>query len=366
MNYDVIVAGAGMAGAVSARIMAEKGRKVLIVEKKKQLAGNCHDYKNEYGITVHTYGPHIFHTNNSAVWNFLNRFTDFEFYQHRVLAYAEGKMIPFPINVKTINSLFETNINVGQVESFLKEQVENSKFNSEIVNFRDAVVSQVGERLYETFFKNYTAKQWGRDPEELSPEIARRIPVRKNGDNRYFSDIYQGIPKSGYSRMFERIVDHENIDILLGADYFEARDHFHDSLTIYTGKLDEYFDFKYGELEYRSLKLEFKSYENSYVQPAATVNYPNDYDWTRITEFKHFLKEDSSHTTLCYEYPASCGDPYYVVMTPENDRKREMYMEDAMKLETGKQTVFVGRLAQYRYYNMDQVIEKAMEKCGNI
>jgi len=365
MKFNAVIAGAGLSGSVSARILAEKGKKVLVVEKKKNIGGNCHDYKNEFGITVHTHGPHIFHTNCKEVWDFLNRFAEFEYYQHRVLSFADGKYIPFPINVKTINELFANDISVDEIKTFLENQVKKSKYNPEIKNFRDAVISQVGEKLYETFFKNYTIKQWGRDPEELSPEIARRIPVRENCDQRYFSDRYQGIPKYGYTRMIENILDHENISVLTGADYFDIKDNFETEITVYTGKLDRFFEYKYGELEYRSLILDFQTYNKKEFQPVATVNYPNDYDWTRITEFKHFLSEKSDHTTVCYEYPCDNGEPYYVVVTPENEQKREKYISGFEEMEK-KGVYFIGRLAQYKYFNMDQVVKQAMDKITNL
>jgi UDP-galactopyranose mutase len=362
MKYDILVVGAGLAGSTAARILAEKGKKVLVVEKHKHVAGHCHDYKNEYGITVHTYGPHIFHTNNKKVWDFVHRFTEFHYYQHKVLSYAEGKLFPFPINRDTIKEIFGIEIGTHEVKEFLENEVKKSKFNNPPKNFRDAVVSQVGERLYEMFFKNYTIKQWERDPEELSAEIAKRIPVRENRDDRYFSDKYQGIPKYGYTKMVENMLDHENISLLLGADYFEIKDIIKPELTIYTGELDRFFEYKYGKLEYRSLELELKTFDKENYQPVATVNYPNDYDWTRITEFKHFLNEKSNKTTVCFEYPKSEGEPYYIVMTEDNMKKREQYMKEVEELEKTGKYLFIGRLAEYKYYNMDQVIEASMNK----
>ncbi|BBE32103.1 UDP-galactopyranose mutase [Tepiditoga spiralis] len=360
--YDILIVGAGLAGATSARIFAEKGKKVLVVEQHKHVAGHCHDYKNEHGITVHTYGPHIFHTTNKKVWDFLNKFTDFNFYQHKVLSYANGDLIPFPINRDTLCKVYGIEIGANEVREFLNKEVEKSKYNNPPKNFKDAVVSQVGERLYEMFFKNYTIKQWERDPEELSAEIAKRIPVRENRDDRYFADKYQGIPLHGYTKMVENILDHENIAVLTGEDYFNIKDMFKPELTVYTGELDKFFDYKYGKLEYRSLDLKFKTLDQKEYQPVATVNYPNDYDWTRITEFKHFLNEKSDKTTVCFEYPKSEGEPYYIVMTEENMNKKDKYMEQVNKLEKTGKYLFIGRLAEYKYYNMDQVINAAFEK----
>jgi len=366
MKIETLVIGAGLAGSTAARMLAEKGKKVLIVEQHKHTAGHCFDYKNEDGITVHKYGPHIFHTKNKEVWDFVNRFTEFNCYQHKVLSYVEGNFISFPINRDTIKEIYGLEIPTYEVNEFLKEEVKKSKFNDPPKNFRDAVVLQVGEKLYETFFKNYTAKQWERDPEELAPEVATRIPTRENRDKRYFSDKYQGIPKNGYTKMVENMLNHKNISILLGADYFDIKDQINADLTIYTGELDRYFDYKYGKLEYRSLDLKFKTFSQEYYQPVATVNYPNDYDWTRITEFKHFLNEKSDKTTVCFEYPKAEGEPYYIVMTEENMKKREKYIEEVKKLESSGNFLFIGRLAEYKYFNMDQVIGEALFKISRI
>lgn len=364
--FDVIVVGAGLSGATSARILAEAGYKVLVIEKHKHIAGHCHDFKDENGITIHTYGPHIFHTNSKQVWDFVNRFTRFHYYQHKVLSYVEGKLVPFPINRDTLAQVFGINIATYEVEEFLEKEVKKSKFNTPAKNFRDVVVSQVGERLYELFFKNYTIKQWEKDPEELAPDVAKRIPIRTNRDDRYFSDKYQGIPKQGYTKMVEKMLEHENISLMLGVDYFEVRDLFKAKLTVYTGELDRFFDYMYGELEYRSLRLELEQVEEEYYQPVAVVNYPNEYDWTRITEYKHFLGEKSEKTVVCYEYPLSKGEPYYIVMTKENMERREKYIKQVEELEKTREYIFVGRLAEYKYYNMDQVIERAIEKVNSV
>ena len=362
MKFDVIVVGAGLAGATSARLLAEAGKKVLIIERRRHIGGNCYDYKNEYGITIHKYGPHIFHTNSSRVWRFVNRFSRFRYYQHRVLSYVDGKYVPFPINRDTVVELFGLDLSASDVEEFLKKEVERSKFSDPPRNFEDQVISQVGERLYEKFFKGYTIKQWDKDPKELSADVAKRIPVRSSRDDRYFSDKYQGIPIHGYTKMVEKMLDHENISILIGVDYFEVKEEMKADLTIYTGELDRFFDYSFGKLEYRSLEFEFVTYDMEYYQPVAVVNYPNDYDWTRITEYKYFLDEKSPKTTVSYEYPKSEGEPYYVVLTEENMKRRDRYIKEVEKLEMSGEYIFVGRLAEYKYYNMDQVIERVMEK----
>jgi UDP-galactopyranose mutase len=362
MKFDAIIVGAGLAGATSARLLAEKGRRVLVVEKHRHVAGHCHDYRNEQGITIHTYGPHIFHTNDEPVWRFVGRFTEFHIFQHRVLSYAEGKLVPFPINVDTINQVFNVSIGVDEVASFLKRQVAASKYVDPPRNFRDAVVSQVGERLYKLFFENYTRKQWERDPELLSAEVAKRIPVRANRDDRYFSDRYQGIPARGYTAMVASILDHPGISVMLGADWFELRDGLETELTVFTGELDRFFDFKEGKLEYRSLDLVLKTFDKERYQEAAVVNYPNDYDWTRVTEYKAFLDEDSPRTTVCFEYPRSAGEPYYIVPTAENAERKAAYMKKVAELEASGAWLFIGRLAEYAYFNMDQVVRSTMDK----
>jgi len=362
MKWDVVVVGAGLAGSVAARHFAESGKKVLVIEQHKHVAGHCHDYRDEAGITVHTYGPHIFHTVNKSVWNYVNRFTDFHYFQHRVLSYAGGRLFPFPINRDTINEVFGVSISTGEVRAFLDAEVAKAKFNNPPQNFRDAVVSQVGERLYDLFFKLYTMKQWERNPEELSADIARRIPVRDNRDDRYFSDPYQGLPKNGYTKMVESILDHENISFMLGVDYFTVKNEITSPLTIYTGELDKYFDYKHGKLEYRSLDIRFETLDQEEFQEAAVVNYPNDYEWTRITEFKKMTGERSPKTTICYEIPKSEGEPYYIVLTDDNISKRDLYMQEVQKLEKAGTHLFIGRLAEYTYYNMDQVIAATLAK----
>ncbi len=362
--FDILVAGAGLAGLTSARILAERGKKVLVVERRRHIGGNCYDYRNAHGITVHAHGPHIFHTNFRDVWDFVRRFSDFNYYQHRVLSYAQGVCYPFPINCDTLSMVMGKRIAVSEVAGILREEVAAAEFTDPPRNFRDAIVSQVGERLYEMFFAPYTEKQWGRSPELLSADVANRIPIRENRDDRYFSDTYQGIPGHGYTALMQRMADHENISILTGADYFSVRDIVSPELTIYTGELDRFFDYSYGKLEYRSLRFELKNYPVESYQDAAVVNYPKDYDWTRVTEFKKLSGEVSDMSTVCFEYPAAAGEPYYVVMTEENINKREAYLERITELEERGAFLFIGRLAEYRYYNMDQVIKRAMDRVG--
>jgi UDP-galactopyranose mutase len=365
-KYDVLVVGAGLSGVTAARIMAERGKSVLVLEKSGHIGGNCYDEKTPAGITVHRFGPHIFHTLSKPIWDFVNRFSPFRLYQHRVLTYVDGRLLPFPINRDTICELYGIDISVREVESFLKTEVSQSAFGDPPENFRDAVVSQVGEFLYEKFFHQYTRKQWATDPVELAPEIAGRIPVRANRDDRYFTDPYQGIPEPGYTRMMENMLNHPLIDLSLSTDYLSERKEWDQpgrfGLVVYTGRLDDYFDHVYGTLDYRSVEFEFQTLPLEQYQPAAVVNYPNDYDFTRITEFKHFTGEESDSTVICREYPASEGVPAYVVLNQENIGRRQAYLDHVQELEAARQTVFVGRLAEYRYYNMDQVIASVLLK----
>ncbi len=361
----VLIIGAGFAGATAARLLAENGCQIEVIEKRDQAGGNCYDEKTACGITIHRYGPHIFHTNNQAVWKFCNRFSDFRFFQHRVLSYVDGQMIPFPINRDTICQLYGIEMDIREVGSFLEQEVARSSFNNPPQNFRDVVVGQVGELLYEKFFHRYTLKQWETDPKELSTEIAGRIPVRQNRDNRYFTDRYQGIPEQGYTQLIQNMMDHPNIDLQLETDYLADRERWNQEnydLIVYTGQLDAFFDFSYGRLAYRSVRFDFKTLPMKQYQPAAVVNYPNDYDFTRITEFKQMTGEQADSTVICCEYPSAEGVPSYVVLTPENLGKRQAYLDHVAELEATGKFLFVGRLAEYRYYNMDQVIASVMQK----
>lgn len=361
-DYNVIVAGAGLAGATAANLLADSGLEVLVVEKRQHIAGNCFDEKNAFGITVHRYGPHIFHTNDMDVWRFVNRFSRFYLYEHKVLSSVAGKFVPFPINLDTVNAIFGLDLDESGLKTFFRAEAERSAFHQPAENFRDVVVSQIGERLYELFFKNYTIKQWQQDPEKLAPEVAQRIPVRFDRDDRYFQDKFQGIPQAGFTKLVEKMLDHPRITVRLGQDYSDLKDRVAAKLTVYTGKLDAFFGCRYGELGYRSVALSFEELTCQYHQPAAVVNYPNEHKWTRITEFKYFLDEKADNTTVLYEYPQAEGEPFYVTMSEDNIQKRACYLREVEKLEETGEYLFLGRLAEYKYYDMDQVIMAAMEK----
>jgi UDP-galactopyranose mutase len=361
-TIDCVVVGAGFSGCTAARLLAESGAKVLVLEQKRHVGGHCHDYRDRHGITVHTYGPHIFHTNDTAVWKFLGRFAEFRPYEHRVLSHVRGRLLPFPINIETLRALFGPLGGPEDVRALLRAEVGRSTFRTPAVDFRDAVVSQVGETLYALFFENYTRKQWGRDPAQILPEVARRIPVREDDESRYFTDLHQGIPACGYAALMGRMLDHPNIGVELGSDWFRQRDGLEAGLTVYTGEIDRFFGRRHGRLPYRSLRFRLRTFRRERFQPAAVVNYPNEHRYTRVTEYKHFLGEQSPWTTVAYEYPADGGEPFYIVLTPETVRLRELYMGDVA--EAGKGVMLTGRLAEYRYYNMDQAVRAAMEKVG--
>ncbi|MCM8901686.1 UDP-galactopyranose mutase [Caldicoprobacter algeriensis] len=354
--YDFVVVGAGFAGCVLAeRIANDLKKKVLVIEKRNHIGGNAYDYYNEDGILVHKYGPHIFHTNNKEVWDYLSRFTEWYYYQHRVLAYVDGMYVPIPINLNTINKLYNTNFTPKQLAEYFEKIKENRQ---EILNSEDVIVSRVGRELYEKFFKGYTKKQWDLYPSELSPEVTSRVPIRINRDDRYFTDRYQGLPKYGYTRMFEKMLENEKIHIMLKTDYKEVINSIEYGYLIYTGPIDYFFDYKYGKLPYRSLRFEFETLDCEKYQEAGTVNYPNDYDFTRITEFKYLTGQKHNKTTIVREYSAAEGEPYYPILQNENIERYKMYENEANKL---KNVFFIGRLANYKYYNMDKVVEQALK-----
>lgn len=354
-SYDFLIVGAGFAGSVLAERLARGlGRTVAICDRRNHIAGNAYDHADAAGILVHKYGPHIFHTNSAEIFNYLSRFTAWRAYEHRVLASVAGKLLPIPINLDTINNLYGLDLSENEVEKFLAARAEpiSSPRTSE-----EVVLSRVGRDLYEKFFRNYTRKQWGIDPSELDAQVAARIPVRTNRDDRYFTDQFQSMPKHGFTRMFENMLDHENITMFLGADYRDLRKQLKFQQLIYTGPIDEFFNFRYGKLPYRSLHFEHKTVDQEWFQKVGVVNYPNDFDYTRITEFKHLTGQRHAHTSIVYEFPRSEGDPYYPIPQPANAAVYAKYRELA---RTAPDVHFVGRLATYRYYNMDQVVGQAL------
>lgn len=353
--FDYLIVGAGFAGSVLAeRLATRSNKKVLVVDKRNHIAGNAYDHYNEEGILVHKYGPHIFHTNSKDVFEYLSNFTDWRPYEHRVLASVDGQMVPMPINLDTINKLYGLKLNSFEVEEFFESVAEKVPV---IKTSEDVVVSKVGRELYEKFFRNYTRKQWGMDPSELDKSVTSRVPTRTNRDDRYFTDTYQAMPLHGYTRMFERLLDHPNIKVMLNTDYHDIMDFIPFKEMIFTGPVDEFFDFQYGKLPYRSLEFKHETLNTENYLAAPVVNYPNDNLYTRITEFKALTGQQHPKTAIVYEYPKAEGDPYYPVPRLEN---AELYNKYKKLADQTPNVHFVGRLATYKYYNMDQVVAQAL------
>ncbi|HVL38183.1 MAG TPA: UDP-galactopyranose mutase [Fimbriimonadaceae bacterium] len=354
--FDYLVVGAGFAGSVLAERLARRGgKKVLVIDKRPHIGGNAFDHYNDAGVLVHKYGPHIFHTNAREVFEYLSLFTEWRQYEHRVLASVDGRLVPMPINLDTINQLYGMDLTSREVDGFfeeLAEPVEHCRTSE------DVVVSKVGRELYEKFFRNYTRKQWGLDPSELDASVTSRVPTRTNRDGRYFTDHYQAMPLHGYTRMFENMLDHPNIKVMLNTDLKDIEGLVPYGEMIYSGPVDEFFNFRFGKLPYRSLEFKFETRDEEVAQPAAVINYPNEHLYTRVTEFKYLTGQVHNKTTLVYEYPKAEGDPYYPVPRPENG---ELYRRYKILADKTPGVHFVGRLATYKYYNMDQVTAQALQ-----
>jgi UDP-galactopyranose mutase len=358
---DFLVVGAGFAGSVVAERLAScLDAKVLIVDKRNHIGGNAYDHYDDHGILIHKYGPHIFHTASREVFQYLSQFTEWRSYQHRVVASVDGQLVPIPINLDTINRLENASMSSSELVRYFAGIAEKVP---DLRTSEDVIVSKVGRQLYEKFFKNYTRKQWGLDPSELDAAVTARIPVRTNRDDRYFTDVYQAMPRHGYTRMFERMLDHPNIKIMLNTDYREIQPWVRAKQMIYTGPVDAFFDYCHGRLPYRSLEFKFETYNTAVHQPAPVINYPNDFDYTRVTEFKYLTGQEHPKTTVVYEFPGDDGDPYYPVPRPQNAAIYRKYEEMAQRTND---VHFVGRLATYRYYNMDQVVAQALTLCTKI
>lgn len=373
-DFRYIVVGAGFAGSVIAeRIASQLNEKVLVIERKKHIGGHCFDVLESNGIIRHIYGPHLFHTNSKKVWDYLSNFTEWNYYQHRVLAFVDGNLIPIPFNLISLYKLFPR----YKAEQIERKLLENYPLNSKIpildlLNNKDETIRAFSEYVYSKVFKNYTAKQWNIDPLKLDPSVIARVPVLLGNDDRYFQDTYQAVPKEGYSKLFENILNHKNIKILLGTNFNEIasitdkgvliENKIFSGFIIYSGSIDELLEYRFGHLPYRSLKLLFKRIEKEYYQPAATINYPNNYSYTRITEFKYIHYAPSSTTTILFEYPDDYrlgeNDPYYPIITEDNLFLYNKYRNILNKI---KNIILIGRLGEYKYYNMDEVVLKALE-----
>lgn len=374
--FDYIIIGAGLAGSVMAeRIANILEKKVLIIEKRDHIGGNCFDYYNENDILVHRYGPHIFHTQMKHVWDYLSNFTQWHEYEHKVLGFIDGKEVPIPFNLTSLYKMMPYNT-AKLLETKL---VKNFGYNVKIPilklkNVDDCDLKFLADFIYEKVFLNYTKKQWGLLPEELDPSVTERVPVYISQDNRYFQDHYQGMPKEGYTKLFERMLYNPNIKLMLETDSKEIMKLDHDKKKIYfmeeefkgkliyTGKIDEFFDYEFGKLHYRSLKFDFETINKEYFQEVGTINFPNDHDFTRITEFKHSTGQKSSKTTIVKEYPQKHNKdnntPYYPIPQRKNLELYRKYEEKSQNLDN---VLFIGRLAEYKYYNMDIVINRALK-----
>ncbi|RLQ05543.1 UDP-galactopyranose mutase [Geobacillus sp. FSL K6-0789] len=373
--FDYVIIGTGFAGSVLAeRIATQLNKKVLMIEKRNHIGGNAYDSYDSQGILIHNYGPHIFHTKIKKVWDYLSNFTEWHLYHHKVLGVIDGQKVPIPFNLNSINQLFPKNL----AERLEKKLIENFGYNKKVPILKlreveDEDLKFLANYIYEKVFLGYTTKQWGVTPEELDPSVTGRVPVYISRDDRYFQDPYQGIPKEGYTKLFERMLDHENIKILLNTDYKEVL-HFNfetgeanlfgqkfDGKIIYTGPIDYFFDYKFGQLPYRSLNFKFEQYDVEFVQEVGTVNYPNDYNFTRITEFKYLTNQKSTKTTVVREFSQKYipGEniPYYPIKNDNNLELYRKYIEEARKYN---KVIMVGRLAEYQYYDMDMVVGKAL------
>ncbi|WP_184231413.1 UDP-galactopyranose mutase [Xanthomonas arboricola] len=356
-GFDYLIIGAGFAGSVLAeRLAAGLGKRVLVVDRRPHIGGNAYDFHDDAGVLIHRYGPHIFHTNAQRIVDYLSNFTQWRPYEHRVLAQVGEQQVPIPINMTTLNRLYGLQLTTEEdAAAFLASRAEPV---ADIQTSEDVVINQVGRELYETFFQGYTRKQWGLDPSQLDKSVTSRVPTRTNDDDRYFTDTFQQMPLHGYTRMFERMLDHPNIKVMLNTDYREIRDELDYDQLVYSGPVDEYFDYCYGKLPYRSLRFQHSTVDQEHFQSVATVNYPaEDVAYTRITEYKHLTGQQHPKTSLTHEYPSAEGDPYYPIPRAENAELYRRY--ERLAAETPNVT-FLGRLGTYKYYNMDQVVGQAL------
>lgn len=379
-KYDVVVVGCGFAGATAARVLAERGKNVLILEKRPHIAGNCYDETDQHGILIHTYGPHIFHTNKKEVYEFLSRFTDWYDYEHEVVGNIHGKYLPIPFNLNTLHEVYGQE-KADRLESMLLcDYGEGSSVP--ILKLRQsdkAEIRELAEYVYENVFLHYTMKQWGQKPEEVDQSVTARVPVVLSRDNRYFHDTWQGMPSDGYTNLVKNMLCHDKITVCLNTSAKERLTLCpgksplldgspYDGAVIYTGAVDELFDCCYGRLPYRSLDFVFEHYEKEHYQPKGVVNYTVSEDYTRITEFKYLTGQKTEGTTIMKEYSKAYqgleGEiPYYAIMNEENGKLYNRYKE---KAEACGNLILLGRLAEYKYYNIDAIVERAMETGGSL
>lgn len=359
LKYDIAIVGAGLSGAVFASIAARSGYKCLVIDKRSHIGGNCYDEIDEYGNLIHVYGPHYFRTNSQYIFDYLSEYTEWIHLKYEILSWTNGEYWNFPINLNTFEKILGRQSSSEEMEKILNEwkvPISNPANSEEII------ISQVGYKLYEMFFKNYTIKQWGIEPKKLDKSVCGRIPIRTNRDNCYFNDKIQALPKNGYTAMIKNMLDHENITVELSSNKIKNP---HD-LKVYTGPVDEYFNYIYGKLPYRSLKFKREHHNMEYYQPAVQINYPNDYDYTRIIETKHITGIKTDVTTIVKEYPVSyeeTKEPFYPIPTKNNI---EQYTNYYNLTKFKNNIIFTGRLATYQYLNMDQVIGMSMKKAKDL
>ena len=358
MTWDYLIVGAGFAGAVLAeRLASQRGATCLVIDKRNHIGGNAYDFYDRAGVLLHAYGPHYFRTNSERIQKYLSQFTEWHPVEYKILSWTHGRYWQFPINLNTFEQLLGRPASTEEMEATLAKwrvPIEQPK------NSEEVILSQVGERLYEMFFKNYTRKQWRRDPRDLDASVCGRIPIRTNRDDRYLSEKFQALPAKGYTAMFEKMLAHSNVKVMLKTDYREARHLVSYRHLIYTGPVDEYFEHCFGPLPYRSLRFDAETIDAEFFQPAMQINYPNDHDFTRVVESKHFTGQKLPVTTIVREYPEDFGpgrEPYYPIPAPD---AKSLYQRYADRAAAEANVTFVGRLATYRYYNMDQVVGMAL------
>lgn len=355
-----LVVGAGVTGATIARRLAESGKQVLVIDERPHIAGNAYDYRDANGIMIHKYGSHIFHTNSAEVWKFLSRFTNFNTYMHQVLAVLDGIPAAIPFNLRTLRQVFPPSLAARLEEKLLAQFPYNTKIP--ILEFQkqnDDDLKFLARYVYEKVFLHYTAKQWGTEPTGVDGAVTARVPVYISCDGRYFQDIYQGIPTEGYTEMIRKILAHPYIEVRLNTRYTDIKHSF--SRIFYTGAIDEFFEYKWGELPYRSVYFKLEEYNRPYYQQNAVINYPCNYDFTRIHEYKYYLRDSSPKTVIAKEYSTSFrrgeNERYYPVPAPQNEQLYRKYLQEAAKLPN---VCFAGRLGEYKYYDMDKAVARAL------
>lgn len=371
-KYDFLIVGAGFSGCVLAeRLANELGKSVLILEARNHIGGNCFDFYDKYGVLIHKYGPHLFHTKMRKVWDYLSRFTEWINYEHRVLAEIDSKRVPIPFNFDSIESLFPEGKAKIIIEKLLKKYGEGTKVPIlKLLEQNDRDLKELADFVYQKVFLGYNLKQWGMRPEDLDPSVSGRVPVLCGRDDRYFQDQFQAMPKQGYTFLFEKMLDNKNIDVLLKSEYKDILNKINYNNLIYTGAIDSFFDFKFGKLPYRSLEFDFVNFKQKFYQECTQINFPNEHNYTRTTEFKHATAQKKPSTTVAFEYPKAfelgINDPYYPIPSDINHALFEKYNQEAKKLSQEQNIYFTGRLAMYKYFNMDETIGVALSLFNKI